>query len=125
MRWGLPFSMSEVLTRLALILGAVAVTAVITLALRWRRAPGESDTGLAPGIYLFSSATCADCLVARNRLVDELGETGFVEFAWEAEPALFAEMMIDVVPTTLIVHPGATVERVAGDPAELLRRSGP
>ncbi len=117
--------MSDVSTRLALILGAVAVTALITLALRTRQRSLESNIALSPGIYLFSSATCADCTVARDRLVEMLGEVGFVEFAWEEEPDLFAEMVIDVVPTTLVVRPDSTVERVAGDPSNLLRRRGP
>ncbi|MGA7096614.1 MAG: thioredoxin family protein [Acidimicrobiia bacterium] len=117
--------MSEVLTRLALILGAVAVTAVITLALRTRQRSPEKDVELPPGIYLFSSATCADCVIARDRLVGELGEVGFVEYSWEEEPALFTEMAIDVVPTTLVVRSDSTIERVAGDPVNLLRQRGP
>jgi hypothetical protein len=117
--------MSDGLTRLAIVMGAVAVAALVTLALRWPRRRGERVGGIAPGIYLFSSTTCADCAVARSRLVGELGADGFIEVDWETQPDLFARMGIDVVPTTLLVRSDSSSDRMAGDPEVLLRGLGP
>ena len=93
------------------------------------RRPGPREAseagGLGPGVYLFSSSTCADCVPARARLVEDLGPAGFVELSWESEPGLFAELGIDAVPCTVIVSEAGEATRFPGMPDGALERLDP
>jgi hypothetical protein len=108
--------MNEVWLRLAIVIGAVVVSLLIVAMLRRRPAvSGSRDGGaLGPGVYLFTSSTCADCVGARERLEDVLGSDGYLEIGWEDDPGLFTHLGIDAVPCTVVVgvdgsaslHPG-------------------
>lgn len=118
--------MSEIWLRLGMVVGGTLLAALVAVLMR---RPGARITteavGVAPGIYLFSSSTCADCVPARERLVDELGSAGFVEIRWESEPGLFAELGIDVVPCTVIVSEVGVATRFPGMPDRALERLNP
>ena len=98
--------MDEIWLRLGLIGGALLVAAVSTLVLRSRSSGKKRDlpdTGLEPGVYFFSSSACPDCSRSRRLLNESLGEEGFVEVSWEADPGVFHRLGVDAVPATLIV----------------------
>jgi len=118
--------MSEVWLRLGIVAGGTLLVVLIAVIMRrpGPRVAGEAG-GLGPGIYLFSSATCADCVPARARLVEDLGPSGFVEIRWESEPALFAELGIDAVPCTLVVSETGEATRFPGMPDRALQRLDP
>lgn len=93
--------MDDPIVRLAAVLGAVAVV----FGVKWvnsrrsNRGRAIASTGLAPGIYLFTSTTCGDCEVARNRLADR----EFIDVAWEERPEEFERLGVTDVPSTLVV----------------------
>lgn len=60
-------------------------------------------TDLDTGVYLFTSADCNECALARAKLEDRLGEGGYAEIAWEERPELFADLGVDAVPATMVV----------------------
>lgn len=97
--------MSEVWLRIAIIAGAVLVIVVVVAFMRPRRSGeiGGSTSGMAPGVYLFTSGTCADCVPAREQLLEKLGPGGFHEIEWEQDPDAFTRAGIDVVPCTVVV----------------------
>jgi hypothetical protein len=119
--------MSEVWLRLVIVVGAVALSLLIILAIR--RRPGHSEAGdgrgLDPGIYLFTSATCSDCEGARARLEDMLGSTGYIEIRWEDEPSLFTRLDIDAVPCTIVVGDDGSASVHPGMPDRALRGLNP
>lgn len=103
--------MSDLWLRLGLIGGALIVVAAVTLILRSRttgRPRRLEATGLDPGVYLFTSATCPTCSAARRSLTGQVGESGFVEVSWEQDPATFDRLGIDAVPATAIISPGGS-----------------
>lgn len=114
--------MSEVWLRLGIVGIAVLIALVTVLALRRRRGPSSriEARSLPPGVYLFSSSTCVDCIPARNRLQEVLGASGFVEIEWEQEPELFDGLGIDVVPSTVVVSEDGTAARFPGMPDRAL-----
>jgi hypothetical protein len=117
--------MDEVWARAALVAGALAVAGVVVLVQRLRARPSVrtvGETSLAPGTYLFTSATCAGCAQARQTLRTELGEDRFHEFAWEEGSAPFDELGIDAVPAVLVVDPGGRGTVFPGQPDRALRR---
>ena len=117
--------MDEVWVRVALVAGALAVAGVVVLAQRLRARPSVRtvvETGLAPGVYLFTSATCSSCAQARQTLQTELGEDRFCEFAWEEGSATFDQLGIDAVPAVLVVEPGGGGTVFPGQPDRALRR---
>ncbi|MEX1037230.1 MAG: hypothetical protein WDZ96_00075 [Acidimicrobiia bacterium] len=98
--------MSELSLRLVVVGGVLALVAVAVLFLRRRdRSPSRrvGKVGFEPGIYLFTSASCLDCHVARELLETRLGADGFVEYAWEEHPRIFETLSIDRVPCSLVV----------------------
>jgi hypothetical protein len=98
--------MSELSLRLVVVGGALALVAVAVLFLRRRdRSPSRrvGKVGFDPGIYLFTSASCLDCQVARKRLETRLGAGGFVEYTWEEHQRIFETLSIDQVPCSLVV----------------------
>lgn len=119
--------MSEVWLRLAIVAGLVLISAVGIVALRSRHLDKAAvDAGnLAPGVYLFTSSTCADCAGARVRLEDILGVSGFVEIEWEKEPGLFAGLGIDVVPCTVVVGSDGSASVSPGMPDRALKGLNP
>lgn len=119
--------MSEVWLRLALVTAGIAVAIGVALVLRRPVAhPAKTKTaGLGPGVYLFSSSTCVDCVAARARLVDALGPTGFVEIDWDDDPGPFAELLIDAVPCTVIVSEEGLATRFPGMPDRALEELSP
>jgi hypothetical protein len=113
---------------------ALVVTAVVTAALliAWllerRRASRPrkiQTTGLQPGIYLFTSETCAECTSARDLLVSSLGTDGFTEIAWSENPTLFEELQIPHVPASLRVDADGSGRCWFGDPKRMLMAEGP
>lgn len=120
--------MSEAWLRLGIVGAAILVVLVVTLLLRGRarhRAVPIDQAGLSPGVYLFSSSTCADCIPARRMMEDTLGASGFVEIKWEDEPGLFQEMRLDVVPATVVVAGDGSAVLFPGMPERALKTLGP
>ena len=116
--------MDEVWVRVGLIAGTLLVVGVTTVVLRRREAgtPRQvSATGLASGIYFFSSTTCPTCRSARDTLVDRIGEVGFSEIAWEQDALLFSELGVDAVPAVLVVGDGGAGRLFPGQPDRVLR----
>jgi hypothetical protein len=119
--------MSEVWLRLALVAAGIVVALGVALVLR-RPVAHQVTTkaaGLGPGVYLFSSSTCVDCVAARARLVDALGPNGFVEIDWEDDPGPFAEFGIDAVPCTVLVSEEGMSTRFPGMPDRALEELSP
>jgi hypothetical protein len=101
--------MDEIWARIGLLLGALAVAGLTVLVRRSRvRAPEREIRApeLAPGLYLFSSATCSTCEQARRTLVAGVGESGFEEYAWEQRPELFTQLDVTAVPAVLVMREG-------------------
>lgn len=120
--------MSDLPIRLILILAALVVAIVSVLVIRTmnRRRPMAIDPGsMAPGVYLFSSTSCLDCLAARSIMTESLGAQGFVEFKWEEVPERFRELAIDAVPATVMVADDGTATLFPGMPTRALRRLNP
>lgn len=120
--------MDELVTRLALIGGTLVLAAlgVLVMRVRARRSAREvAATGLAAGVYLFTSSECPDCEKARRRIIEELGEGSFVEIRWEDEPETFDELEVDVVPATLVVTDGGKGTLFPGAPERAIAQVGP
>ena len=119
--------MSEVWLRLAIVAAGIVVALGVALVLRRPVAHPVTTkgAGLGPGVYLFSSSACVDCVAARARLLDALGPTGFVEIDWEDDPGSFAEFMIDAVPCTVIVSEEGMSTRFPGMPDRALEELSP
>ena len=119
--------MNEIWLRLAIVAGAVLLSVGLIVLLRRRQ--GEPTPvgagGLSPGLYLFSSSSCLDCVTARGRLEETLGPSGFAEIHWEDEPELFAELGIDLVPCTVVVSADGTAARYPGAPEKALEGFNP
>jgi hypothetical protein len=117
--------MDEVWARAALVAGALAVAGVVVLVQRLRARPSPKtvgETGLDPGVYLFTSATCSTCAQARQTLQSALGGDRFHEFAWEEGSETFDQLGIDAVPAVLVVEPGGRGTIFPGQPDRALRR---
>lgn len=120
--------MDELVTRLTLIGGALAlaVLGVVVMRARARRSTRQvSATGLATGVYLFTSTACPDCETARRKLTGELGEGAFDEIRWEDEPGIFDQLGVDAVPATMIVADDGTGTLWPGAPDRAIARFGP
>ena len=119
--------MDEIWIRLTLISGAMGVALLVTMILRSRSSSGSrrlETTGLAKGVYLFTSSGCLDCLSAREALVESLGDQ-FVEIEWNRNPALFDQLGVSAVPATLLVEPDGSGTVFPGQPGRALSRLGP
>jgi len=119
--------MNEVWLRLAIVIGSLVVSLLIVAMLRrGPAASGSRDGGaLAPGVYLFTSSTCADCVGARERLDDRLGSDGYIEIGWEDDPDLFTQLAIDAVPCTVVVGDDGSASLHPGMPDRALRDLNP
>lgn len=115
--------MSDLSLRLVVVGGLIAVVFLVVLYLR-RRDLAESirmgNVGFDPGIYLFTSATCATCEKARQQLERRLGQAGFVEYTWEQHSETFATLGIDRVPCTLVVDEGGRGVLWRGQPDRMI-----
>jgi hypothetical protein len=108
--------------RVLLVATTVVVVAITYAVVRRRERDGGRPlltTRLAPGIYLFTSATCADCIEARVRLTQEVGEGGFEEIGWESDPGAFDDYGVAVVPATMIVARSGRARLFDGLPSRL------
>ena len=89
----------------------VAVAAVLAVgvgvvsgrgaALRRRRL---TDTGLEPGIYLFSSPTCTACETVHG-VLDRVVPGRYVTVDWPQDEDRFTALAVDKVPTVVRVNP--------------------
>lgn len=115
--------MGELATRVALVLVVAVIVFVTVVGMRHherrsgRRRVGE--TGLEPGVYLFTSAACAECGPAREALDARLGPERYVEVAWERDRALFERLEIDQVPCGLVVDDFGTASLFPGLPERM------
>lgn len=101
--------MDDVWGRAGLLLGALAVGAIVSFVQRRRsRRPFRAvqATDLAPGVYLFSSSTCSTCKTARTRLEERIGAGKYTELVWEEDPGPFQALGVDAVPSVLFVAAG-------------------
>ncbi len=121
--------MSEFEVRLAGVIGAVLVG--IAISLLFRRGSDQRppivvrQTRLGVGVYLFTSASCPDCEVARHTLLEAIGPTGYSELTWESDPEIFSELGVDAVPATLIVTHSDGSVLYPGRPDRALEALGP
>lgn len=116
--------MDDFWARVGLVVGALVVAGIAVLVQHLRaRQPIDTiaDTGLFPGVYLFSSAGCATCRQARERLETALGAGGYEEFSWEEHPEQFHEMSVEAVPSVLLVGEGGRGRLYPGPPGKALR----
>jgi hypothetical protein len=119
--------MSETLLRLGLVLGVLALGLAVGV---WRRAEAgrqrasTRESVLLPGVYLFTSRDCVDCVAARRDL-EVLRGAGFIEVEWDDSPSTFAALGVDIVPTTVIVDADGSAALHPGVPAVELARLNP
>ncbi len=120
--------MSDLTLRLVVVGGVLALVVVTVLYLRLReRAPSRplGTVPLGPGIYLFTSAACADCHTAREGLRERLGPQGFVEYSWETDPGVFATLSIDKVPCSVTVDDARRATLWIGQPDRMISAVDP
>lgn len=101
---------NDLLIRILVVFGSGGL--VIAVA-RWRprRPPAPLHVGddlRGPGVFLFTADSCDSCDAARAVYTNVLGRGGFIEYTWEAEPALLTRLGVEEIPV-------ATVLNVAGD----------
>jgi hypothetical protein len=107
------------------VLGLAALAGLI-ISRKERRTPYRArQVSIAPGIYLFTSSSCAGCDPARRFLVDAVGPDGFVEVRWEDVPERFTETGIEEVPATLVVTSSGLAMVYPGHPELALQSLGP
>lgn len=115
--------MNELWARVALVVGALALAAVISLIVRRRASAGIRSVktrGMDSGFYFFSAETCATCEQARAKLDSSLGSDGYEEIAWEQHPEVFTEYGIDRVPAVMVVDDGGRGRLYFGQPDKAL-----
>jgi hypothetical protein len=98
--------MSEIWIRAGLVAGALALAAAAAILrrARSRRSREVSAGGLGVGVYLLTSSSCPTCGPARQRVIDAVGEGGFIELSWESDPGAFRDSGVDTVPSLLVVE---------------------
>lgn len=119
--------MDEIWVRLGLVVGVLAVAGCVILIQRARaRRPIRTVevAGKAPGVYFFSSSTCATCEQARDKLDARLGTNGYTEYAWEDDPGPFGDFDVDAVPAVVILEEGGRGRLYPGQPDRALSRLG-
>ena len=104
---------NDVIVRVVVVLFAAAVVFAIARFRPSRRpAALKIDGNLeGPGVFLFTSETCDSCHRARARYREVLGDDGFVEYTWEAEPALLSRLGVEEIPVGSVV--GAAGQEIA------------
>lgn len=119
--------MDEIWARTVVVAGALAVAGVVVAIQRWQaRRPVRlvGDTGLPPGIYLFTSTECESCRRARASLDRELGPTGYRELTWKGHADHFYSIGVDAVPTVLVVSQDGRGRIYPGQPVVVLEEWG-
>jgi hypothetical protein len=119
--------MSDVWLRLAIVAAVLGVAALVALMVRTshRQHPSVIQVPLPPGVYLFTSATCADCRLVRETIVGALGPNGYTEIRWEEQPSWFEEVGVDAVPSTVVVAESGSAAVYPGNPDRALETLGP
>lgn len=115
--------MSDLTLRLLVLGGVVTLVVVTVLFSRRRDRAPERPLGrvhLDPGVYLFTSAACADCHTARELLLKRFGRLGFIEYTWEAEPGVFETLSIDKVPCSVVVDDARRATLWIGQPDRMI-----
>lgn len=115
--------MNELWIRVVVVAAAVAAAVAVGFRQR-RRSRGEvremAATGLAPGLYLFSSHACPTCTSARSRLEAGVGADGFTELVWEDDATVFQRLDVVAVPGVLRVHDDGRGTFYPGQPRAVL-----
>ncbi len=120
--------MSDPLVRFLIVLGVAVLAAFIVFVIRNRGSKQTirlEQSLLGPGIYLFTSSTCAECGPARGRLATAVGQDGFREIDWETDPGVFEELQVGEVPATLVVDDLNRSTLYPGDTAQALEALNP
>jgi len=97
--------MSDTAIRLIVIVvvvGVVLIAAAVAGRAQKARAQRSKREDLPPGVHLFTSATCATCIDARNAVASVYGDS-FSETRHEEDPQSFVRHGIARVPTTIVV----------------------
>lgn len=97
--------MSEVWVRVIIVTGALIIAVVVSVIVRRGRArPIEiGPTGLAPGVYLFTSEECSACGEARAGLEERFVGATLTQVRWEDSPEIFKDLGVGEVPATIVV----------------------
>lgn len=120
--------MDEPLVRLLIVLAGtltVLVTAAFLEVRKRRPTRPVVGSGLAPGIYLFTSRDCAGCASARARLDRMVGFGAYVEMTWETNPGEFERLRITEVPSTVVVAANGSAEWHSGVPSGIVKPGNP
>ncbi len=120
--------MADVLIRVLLVVAIGVVAVVVAHQVRSRstiKPRAWKATTMSPGVYLFTSSSCADCVTAKAALTDGLGADGFAEIAWETASGTFSELGVDAVPSTLIVDDDRRATLYPGHPGRALEALSP
>ncbi len=106
---------------LLVVLVVVSAFLVVSTLRRRSRTPHRivKRSGLAPGVYFFSSSTCADCSPVRDTLIARLGRDGFVEYSWESDRELLSSLDVEVVPSTMVVDEAGVGTLWSGGPGPM------
>ncbi len=119
--------MDEPWLRLVVILLAAGVVAGFSLISKRRRVRASrriESTGLAPGVYLLTAATCGECETAR-RLMGDVEGLVYREVTWEEDSEVFGRLEVADVPSTLIVASDASAHWYRGVPLAILESRNP
>lgn len=117
------WQVSDLTLRLVVVGGVLALVVATVVLLRLRdRAPSRplGTVPLDPGIYLFTSAACADCHTARKSLERRLGPQRFVEYTWESDPGIFETLSIEQVPCSVTVDDERRATLWIGQPDRMI-----
>ena len=105
--------MPDVLLRLAVVVGAIVVAAVVAYVVRRMANPPHPNIRVGsgasfPGVVLFSSTTCATCAETIALLQSE--GVHYREITDELESHRFEEWGVVAVPLTVVLDDGGSVE---------------
>lgn len=119
--------MGEPFFRILIVVGVALLAGLVVWVIRKRSERGIrlEQSLLGPGIYLFTSSTCAECGPARGRLTAVLGKDGFREIDWETQSRVFEELQVGAVPATLAVDDQNGSILYPGDTARALKALNP
>lgn len=104
--------MTVALRILVVLVAILLVVLAVRLIGRWQRPSHPSidlgDFGPRPGVVLFTSTDCVNCVQAR----DVVGSLGIQarEVTWELEPAIFERLGVEAVPLTVVIDEAGNVE---------------
>jgi hypothetical protein len=111
--------MSDLAWRI-IILGALALVVAVAV---WRSTPRAkaklsevSRPDLGPGVYFFSSDTCAPCHDTRRVLHSAYGDA-VIEIRFDDDPSGFAQYGVSSVPTVFVLGSDGSGTRLEGVPS--------